>query len=485
LRIIPMSKSRQGEKQQNERLQLIIAELVRDEENKYCADCDAKGPRWASWNLGVLLCIRCAGIHRGLGVHISKVKSLNLDSWEPQQVAVLKAVGNRRARELYEANLPEFFRRPQTDSALEQFIRAKYEQKRYVASDFVLPKPDIESVKKVLQTGCVPFLFFLAHYLYVLLKPRQDLLRLEQQSKRKAVSARSINLPLHSSASSKTQGRTLKTIARSTDDSTGGGTADILGLSSPVASKNDDDESSASKAPTKYADAPQQTNQVAELESSTFSADLVGINFGEVAKPSAMETGSSEEQRATKESILALYALSKPAGPGGELISPSFAHLNVQNGTPMASMFGVTASSNYVPNQVPPMYQPPASPITFNRNSVQAIKAPASLDLLGLDVFQGGASQYTSRLMLYSLFPHLRASTQWTDKATIAATTSGASPMTGSPGFFLQQQWVPSHTAATAANPASTPDSTAQQSYLTQVYHFFMLSISLFSEKQF
>lgn len=66
---------------------------------------------------------------------------------------MLKAVGNRRARELYEANLPELFRRPQTDSALEQFIRAKYEQKRYVASDFVPPKPDIESVKKVLQTG--------------------------------------------------------------------------------------------------------------------------------------------------------------------------------------------------------------------------------------------------------------------------------------------------------------------------------------------
>lgn len=95
-----MASSRQSDKAQQERLQVIIAELLKDEENKYCADCDAKGtlnsfpiiyssgPRWASWNLGVLLCIRCAGIHRGLGVHISKVKSLNLDSWEPQQVAV-------------------------------------------------------------------------------------------------------------------------------------------------------------------------------------------------------------------------------------------------------------------------------------------------------------------------------------------------------------------------------------------------------------
>lgn len=46
------------------------------------------GPRWASWNLGIFLCIRCAGIHRNLGVHISRVKSVNLDTWTPQQVAV-------------------------------------------------------------------------------------------------------------------------------------------------------------------------------------------------------------------------------------------------------------------------------------------------------------------------------------------------------------------------------------------------------------
>ena len=46
------------------------------------------GPRWASWNLGVFLCIRCAGIHRNLGVHISRVKSVNLDSWTPEQMEV-------------------------------------------------------------------------------------------------------------------------------------------------------------------------------------------------------------------------------------------------------------------------------------------------------------------------------------------------------------------------------------------------------------
>ncbi|EFX68574.1 hypothetical protein DAPPUDRAFT_62980, partial [Daphnia pulex] len=102
---------------------------LRDEDNKYCVDCDAKGPRWASWNLGIFLCIRCAGLHRNLGVHISRVKSVNLDSWTPEQVQM----GNSRARAVYEANLPDSFRRPQTDSTLEGFIRENYEAKKHIA----------------------------------------------------------------------------------------------------------------------------------------------------------------------------------------------------------------------------------------------------------------------------------------------------------------------------------------------------------------
>uniref|UniRef100_A0A8C3IIB0 Small ArfGAP 1 n=1 Tax=Chrysemys picta bellii TaxID=8478 RepID=A0A8C3IIB0_CHRPI len=77
---------REKAQKQNEQHQAILAKLLREEDNKYCADCEAKGPRWASWNTGVFICIRCAGIHRNLGVHISRVKSVNLDQWTPEQI---------------------------------------------------------------------------------------------------------------------------------------------------------------------------------------------------------------------------------------------------------------------------------------------------------------------------------------------------------------------------------------------------------------
>ncbi|XP_014165509.1 stromal membrane-associated protein 2 [Geospiza fortis] len=94
--------------------------------------CLFSGPRWASWNIGVFICIRCAGIHRNLGVHISRVKSVNLDQWTQEQIQCVQEMGNGKANRLYEAYLPENFRRPQTDQAVESFIRDKYEKKKYM-----------------------------------------------------------------------------------------------------------------------------------------------------------------------------------------------------------------------------------------------------------------------------------------------------------------------------------------------------------------
>eukprot|EP01135_Chromosphaera_perkinsii_P000994 Nk52_evm8s156 gene=Nk52_evmTU8s156 len=123
---------RDAKKRLNEQHSQILQGMLKEEENRVCCDCLTKGPRWASWNLGCFICIRCAGIHRNLGVHISKVKSVNLDQWNPDQVENMTRWGNKKVNELYEYDLPASFRRPTSDASVEQFIRAKYESKRYM-----------------------------------------------------------------------------------------------------------------------------------------------------------------------------------------------------------------------------------------------------------------------------------------------------------------------------------------------------------------
>ncbi|OMO52361.1 Arf GTPase activating protein [Corchorus olitorius] len=72
--------------------------------NDRCADCGAPEPDWASLNLGVLICIECSGIHRNLGVHISKVRSLTLDVkvWEPSVLTLFQSLGNTYANSVWE-----------------------------------------------------------------------------------------------------------------------------------------------------------------------------------------------------------------------------------------------------------------------------------------------------------------------------------------------------------------------------------------------
>ena len=67
--------------------------------------CTCPDLEWASVNLGIVLCIKCSGVHRGLGVHVSKVRSLNLDKWDKASVDFMQSQGNSKSNSYYEANL--------------------------------------------------------------------------------------------------------------------------------------------------------------------------------------------------------------------------------------------------------------------------------------------------------------------------------------------------------------------------------------------
>eukprot|EP00913_Durusdinium_trenchii_P018313 g17204.t1 len=100
-------------------------------ENQECADCGAPRPDWASVNQGTLICIDCAGTHRSLGAHISKVKSLGLDKWKPDEVEnFVSKGGNRKVNEsLRKGGAPVAPQLGAPRAAWDIYIRRKYAEK--------------------------------------------------------------------------------------------------------------------------------------------------------------------------------------------------------------------------------------------------------------------------------------------------------------------------------------------------------------------
>uniref|UniRef100_A0A673M3S1 Arf-GAP with GTPase, ANK repeat and PH domain-containing protein 1-like n=1 Tax=Sinocyclocheilus rhinocerous TaxID=307959 RepID=A0A673M3S1_9TELE len=94
---------------------VVIQSIRNMRGNSICADCDAPNPDWASLNLGALICIECSGMHRNLGTHLSRVRSLDLDDWPVELSMVMTAIGNAMANSVWEGCV-EGYIKPGVDS---------------------------------------------------------------------------------------------------------------------------------------------------------------------------------------------------------------------------------------------------------------------------------------------------------------------------------------------------------------------------------
>ncbi|XP_059915138.1 arf-GAP with SH3 domain, ANK repeat and PH domain-containing protein 1a isoform X2 [Gadus macrocephalus] len=123
------AQSTAGDSSMEELTRSVIEEVLRMPGNDSCCDCGAADPRWISTNLGVVTCIECSGIHREMGVHVSRIQSLELDKLGTSELLVAKNVGNSSFNEILEGNLPSASAKPSPSSDMSvrrEYINAKY-----------------------------------------------------------------------------------------------------------------------------------------------------------------------------------------------------------------------------------------------------------------------------------------------------------------------------------------------------------------------
>ena len=135
-----------------------LNEIVSREGNTLCFDCGTENPKWASINNGILLCLKCAGIHRGFGLQISTIRSLQVDSWTEKQVKYLSQGGNLRFKNF----LAEYKIEPSSSIELKYKSKAteyyrnllRNEVEKIFDENFVgnnLPKPDLDTGIQIIE----------------------------------------------------------------------------------------------------------------------------------------------------------------------------------------------------------------------------------------------------------------------------------------------------------------------------------------------
>ncbi|XP_020589916.1 probable ADP-ribosylation factor GTPase-activating protein AGD9 [Phalaenopsis equestris] len=246
----------------------VFKQLRSKSENKMCFDCNAKNPTWASVTYGIFLCIDCSSVHRSLGVHVSFVRSTNLDSWSPEHLKRMIFGGNNRAHVFFKQH-------GWTDGGK---IEAKYTSRAAELYQQLLSKEVAKSSADDTSSPSSPITSQAPHAGDVF----PDLNFLESESKEKTTEKHEIADTVHSPKASTHSAVIKKPIGLKKGGKSGG-----LGVRKLTTKQNE----------SLYDQKPEEPAPV--LTSSISSAPTVGLSFSsrfEYADSSSAESSSGGTQ---------------------------------------------------------------------------------------------------------------------------------------------------------------------------------------------